>query len=63
MFEFPALPDFLKQGDVEFELRKLTNEYLGSTLRTLLIDAPVKAGERFMREVLLPDFQNLNKGR
>jgi ParB-like chromosome segregation protein Spo0J len=59
--DFPALPEFLKRADVETELKKLKEEYLGSRLRKILIDAPYTAGERFIKEVFLPDFQKASQ--
>jgi len=59
--DFPALPESLKRADVETELKKLTEEYLGSHLRKIVIGAPYKAVERFINEVFLPDFQKASQ--
>jgi ParB-like chromosome segregation protein Spo0J len=59
--EVPALPEYLKRADAEMELKKLAEEYLGSRLRKMLIGAPYKAGERFINEVFLPDFQKASQ--
>jgi len=59
--DFPALPEYLKRADVETELKKLTEEYLGSRLHKIVIGAPYKAVERFINEVFLPDFQKASQ--
>jgi ParB-like chromosome segregation protein Spo0J len=56
-----SLLEPLKPADVETALKKLTAEYLGCSLRELLINPPYKAGQRFISEVLIPDFQRASR--
>jgi ParB/RepB/Spo0J family partition protein len=53
--EFPALPDYVDRGDVDKTLDHLTQEWMSSRLRGLLLDASDAARMRFLNERLLPE--------
>jgi ParB-like nuclease domain len=53
--KFPSLPAELDRGDVDKTLDHLTQEWMSSRLRGLLLDASDAARMRFLNERLLPE--------
>jgi hypothetical protein len=61
--DYPVVPDQLKRADIEETIRRSTEAYFSSQLRTILIAGRHRAWERFINEVFLPDFYNLTGGK
>jgi ParB/RepB/Spo0J family partition protein len=53
--EFPALPAYLDRRDADEALADLTQEWMASRLRIMLLDSPTAARLRFLSEKLLPE--------
>jgi hypothetical protein len=56
--DFPDLPRELERRPVDAEFKKLAEEWCRSSLRQMLISAPIEARDRFIWELLFADFPN-----
>jgi hypothetical protein len=52
---YPDLPAFLERRAVDEELKKQTDEWNRSRIRTMLLNGPLVARKRFVWEVLLSE--------